>query len=280
VDAVNHSQSIFVSINSVIADTTLIDDVRAAISELPSLILEHLAQPLLGVFVGQNVGSSAITDVVSNAQGEVLGAVVLLDADAFSQRTANAWVSWKENSVFESHTEYGLTVRIADAAADNRQNALQFLLLHEFGHVMNVRSEALPKWWQGAAQYHSTEEYDFLACSWQIAMNGEVIPLLRNDFPRRDCLKYYQPEKLPAEFLLPSYLALSKTSFPSLYAAVSCYEDYAESFATYVHCVMLGKPWELHIDSATTRLFSFPEFWHSDRARKKRAVLEAELGIY
>jgi hypothetical protein len=54
---------------------------------------------------------------------------------------------------------------------------------------------------------------------------------------------------LPETFRL-----LSASNFPSLYATSMPAEDFAESFAQYVHSVVLGHPWELTLrDQGTIR---------------------------
>jgi hypothetical protein len=257
----------------VVLPPDFVADVRAAIAEIPPIILKLLDKPLLGVYFARGLGSSAITDIVFSADGKMLGAVTLLDADAFLHRSANEWANWKENSPFLPDAPYTIDVRIETPENDNRKNAIQFLLLHEFGHVLTAKSDFLPDWWIGAQKFKSTEEYDYLCLSWQIAMSGEIIPLLREDFPNRKMISYYASEqseqRQDGNMIQEIYQALEKTSFPTLYGSTNAYDDFAEGFVTYVHHVLMKKPFEINIKSHQETIMQCADFWSSQRARKK-----------
>ena len=251
-------------------------DVRAAIAEMPATVLALLDKPLLGVYFGRELGSSAITDVVTTTSAQVLGLVVMVDIAAFFKRSANDWASWKENTPFLDDSPYRLRLQIEASENDNRKNALQFLLLHEFGHVLSAQSEFLPDWWIGMQRFKSTEEYSFLSLCWQIAMSGEIIPLLRHDFQHRKSLHFYSTEQVSSLLIPEIYQSLEKTAFPSLYAATNAYDDFAESFAIYVHSVVMHKPYRLQICSGSKVLGEIPDYWASGRASAKKRLF-AEL---
>ncbi|MBR7800349.1 hypothetical protein [Undibacterium fentianense] len=258
-------------------ETAFFDDVSSSIAELPEPVRHKLEHLLLGVYVGSGVVSSAITDVVADSNGRILGAVVLLDVSAFKTRSANSWMTWKEANPFIQAPNFCLQAEIADAMQDHRRHAIQYLLLHEFGHVVSINSGLLPNWWEGAAKFRYTEEYDFLAICWQIAMNGEIIPLIKHRFEQQSKICYYADpnfEMVEAESL---YSALSKTGFPSLYAATSVYEDFAESFASFVHCVLMQRPWRVVIYEEKQVRFCFDGFWTHTRAQRKASLLAAFL---
>jgi hypothetical protein len=165
---------------------------------------------------------------------------------------------------------------------NNRKNAIQFLLLHEFGHVLTAKSEFLPDWWLGAEKFQSTEEYSYLCLSWQIAMSGEIIPLLREDFNGRKMLSYYSDDqseqRLTGNLIPEMYQRLDKTSFPTLYASTNAYDDFAETFATYAHHVLMKKPLEINISLNGETIMQNSDFWSSHRARKKLSFFADFLG--
>ncbi|MFZ6875419.1 hypothetical protein ACO0LF_25415 [Undibacterium sp. Di27W] len=253
-------------------------DVRAAMAELPSVVLELLDKPLLGVYFGRGLGSSAVTDVIAGPDGQVLGLVTLMDDAAFLQRSANEWASWKESTPFLPGSAYQLSLQIEASENDNRKNAIQFLLLHEFGHVLTAHSEFLPDWWIGAQKFKASEEYTFLSLCWQIAMNGDIIPLLRHDFAHRKELRFYSKQQVSGDLILAIYQALEKTGFPSLYAATNAYDDFAESFAMYVHAVIMGKPYHLTVASGDQIIMDIGDYWSSPRARAKKQLFAEYLG--
>lgn len=257
-----------------------LSDVQKAMAQLPASVQASLAPRLLGVFIGSGVGSSAISDVIALPDGSILGAVVLLDGDAFLMRSANDWMSWKESMPFTTDARYQLRAQIADEDDDQRQHALQYLLLHEFGHVLSVNTEFLPNWWVGSQKFKDTEEYAFLPICWQIAMDGKIIPLLRHQFPQRAAVQYYAQSEdnlIPAVQMAEVYQALERTGFPSLYAATSVYEDFAESFACYVHIVLMQKPWQIQILQGQEVVYCFTDYWKSPRAQRKLKIFSELL---
>ncbi|MBC3808936.1 hypothetical protein H8K52_16470 [Undibacterium seohonense] len=249
-----------------------LDDIRGAIAQLPEIVQTKLESCLLGVFLASGVGSSAITDVVVQQDGRLLGSVVLLDAEVFLTRSANVWMTWKESTPFAAHSDVQLNAQIAYPEDDHRQQALQYLLLHEFGHVLSVDTEFLPNWWLGSQKFKDTEEYSFLSICWQIAMNGDIIPLIRHNFEQRSKITYYTKPQLDAECMSAVYQSLSHTSFPTLYASTTVYEDFADSFASFVHVVLMKKPWQIQIFQANQPVLRFFDFWSSSRAQRKAQI--------
>lgn len=253
-------------------------DVRAAIQEMPSVIKEKLSAPLLGVYFGHGLGSSGITDVVVKITGELVGVVTVLDLDALLNRSANEWATWKENTPFITMGSYRIEAIIENDKNNNRKNAIQYLLLHEFGHVLTARNMFLPNWWLSSQYFKSTDEYTFLPLSWQITMTGEIIPLLREDFKHRKLIAYYTENKLPSEDVMNFYESLEKTSFATLYAATNSYDDFAESFASYVHFILLKKPFEIRIRHENKIIMHLENYWLSKRCTAKYQILAEYLG--
>ena len=253
-------------------------DVRAAMAGMPACVLALLDGVLLGVRFARQLGSSAISDIVASAEGVILGVVVALDVDAFEARTANAWASWKENTPFTPVHGYRLEAQIAAPQDDHRQGALQYLLLHEFGHVLAAGRGLLPEWWNDAQAMRETDDYLYLPLAWRITPGKEVIPLPENDFPLRGDIAYYQAPRLAASQMQDAYAQLRSANFATLYAATSMHEDFAESFASYVHAIMLGKPQCIRIHRDGKLLLQFDNYWEAGRSAAKRRLLEQLLG--
>lgn len=261
----------------VITPLDFLGDVRRAIEELPPVVQQMLERELLGICVASGLGSSAITDVVFRPSGEVMGSVVALDLDALAQRTANEWATWKENTPFSRARGMRLEARIAEPATDNRQSAIQYLLLHEFGHVLTAGKALIPDWWVDPQQMQASGAYRFLPLAWQIADNKQIVPLPENDFPQRRRVEYYTGAKLAGDELPAVYQALEKTSFPTLYAATNVYDDFAECFATYVHAALLHKPYEISIFRNGVVIMRPEACWLSRRCAMKYRFLETYL---
>ena len=154
-------------------DAQLSADLMEALRGMPAALLGLVDPLLLGICLGRHIGSSGVTDiVVDKNDGRILGCVVLLDVDAFAGHTANSWASWKENLPFHAEGGIALDVTIAEPEQDTRAGALQFLLLHEFGHVLTADASFLPPWWAPAPD----QAFAFLDLSWETSPLGRFVP--------------------------------------------------------------------------------------------------------
>lgn len=254
------------------------EDVRAAIASMPASVQALLDGVLLGVRYARRLGSSAISDIVVSGEGTILGVVVALDVEAFESRTANAWATWKENTPFAPEEGYRLNAQIALPGDDNRQGALQYLLLHEFGHVLSAGRNLLHDWWLDAQSLRGAGEYHYLPLAWRINAEKRVVPLVGNDFALRADIVYYHGARMQGSQMMDAYRQLQGANFATLYAATSVHEDFAESFASYVHAVLLGKPQAIRIERDGELLLQFDGYWESPRSADKRALLARLLG--
>lgn len=259
------------------APADLLDDIRVAIAGMPASVAALLPHALLGVHLAHGLGSSAITDVVADGHGNTLGAVVALDIDALLSRRANEWATWKESSPFLPTGPLTLEVAIAEPGDDTRAGAIQFLLLHEFGHVLSAGTGFLPDWWRMPDGGRVANDYDFLPLAWDIDGDNRIRPRREEDFAGRDRVRYYGEPQLDGGDMLPVYESLRQSSFPTLYASTNAYDDFAESFATYVHCVLLRRPWRARILRDGAVQHATDDFWTSGRSAPKRAFMERLL---
>ena len=69
-----------------------------------------------------------------------------------------------------------------------------------------------------------------------------------------------------------------RTSFPTLYAATNPWDDFAESFANYVHVVLLRKPWRVQVRGVGDDTETFDACWGLPRCEAKERMLRALLG--
>lgn len=252
-------------------DAQLRADLKEALSGMPSTILDLVGPLLLGVCLGRNIGSSGVTDiVVDKLDNRILGCVVLLDVDCFAGHTANTWATHKENLPFLDNGNVSLDVTIAEPEQDTRAGALQFLLLHEFGHVLTADASFLPRWWEPVPE---DERFAFLDLSWEIGPLQRLNPRPGMDFLLRDRVDFYGKNKLDNNTILTAYGGLEGSSFPSLYGATNPYDDFAECFATWVHSEMLKRPFRLRVDFDGVPQAYLDSFWASPRSGAKRAFM-------
>ena len=262
------------------AAADLLHDLACAIQGMPAPVIRALQDRLLGVYFVRELGSSAITDVVVDENGNILGSVVALDLEAFLSRRANEWATWKENMPFSSKKLMTLEVEIAEPGDDTRANAIQFLLLHEFGHVLTAGQRFLPIWWLPPESMTSSSDYEFLQLGWQITAEKRIVPKPEEDFAGREMVSYYRDAHLDDDAMLAIYRRLQRTSFASLYAATNAYDDFAETFAGYVHSVLMKRPSRLRICRGAVVAHEAENFWGSSRSAPKRAFLKQLLAAF
>lgn len=256
-------------------DAALLADVKGAIADLPPAIWSLFGARLVGVYFVEGLGGTGYTDYVLDAQGRPLMGFVVLDAAVLAGQRANAWATWKENTPFAGGAQYRLDARIEADANDNRRNAIQYILLHELGHVLSIGGAIHPPWNLGAKEVDGAARYAFFDLSWTVDRAADKYrSRFDADFPQRQNTVYYFGAKLSAADMLPTYAGLRHTNFPTLYAATSPGDDFAESFASYVHVVLMQRPWQITITRDGKPADVFRACWSEPRCAAKRQLLE------
>lgn len=256
-------------------DAGLLADVKAAIAELPAAIWALFDERLVGVYFVEGLGGTGYTEYVFDAQGRPVKGFIVLDAAVLAGQRANAWATWKENTPFAPGTGYRLEARIEVDGNDNRRNAIQYILLHELGHVLSIGADIHPPWNLSPKQIDAAAKYPFFDLSWTIDRAADKYrSRFDANFPQRASTVYYFGAKLAAADMLPAYVSLKRTNFPSLYAATVPGDDFAESFASYVHVVLMRRPWQVTISRGGKPVDNFRACWGEPRCADKQRMLE------
>ncbi|MBL6750651.1 MAG: hypothetical protein ISP90_09015 [Nevskia sp.] len=255
-------------------------DMRAALVELPEPVRRLVESKLAGIFVVEDLGGTGWTEQVRDERGAPVAGVVVLDASVLHWRGANGWATWKENTPFKADPRYTLGARIESDSEDVRKNAIQYILLHELGHVIAIGSDIHPSWSLAPASVRSAAAFPFFTESWQIVRaENRYATRFDADFPQRRKVVYYFGPQLPASEMAATYRSLERTNFPTLYASTSPGDDFAESFANYVHVVLMRRPFEVRIsmDGRTDKVYG--ACWEQQRCAAKRAIVERILAV-
>ncbi len=253
-----------------VADDSFRQDVRQAIVELPGPVQAAVKEKLIGIFFVRNLGTTGYTEAVADPQGKPAAGFVVLDVESL-RRTANAWATFRENTVFQNDGEGRLRVTLEEAPNDNAKNAIQFILLHEFGHLVSIGERFHPDWLD---KTKTEGTYLFYPLSWRKAKDGSNVSLFEDVFPERRDVRFYGKPRLKSSQMEGVYRSLAMTNFVSLYGATSPFEDFAESFALYVHSAWMKKPYRVEITQSGNRVFLYESCWDQPRCAAKRAVLE------
>ncbi|MFA7177450.1 MAG: hypothetical protein WC114_09380 [Smithellaceae bacterium] len=256
-----------------VADDSFRQDVRQAMAELPGPVREAVKEKLIGIFFVRDLGTTGYTEAVADPQGRPAAGFVVLDVGSLRQ-TANAWATSRENTVFQNDGEGRLQVTLEEAPNDNSKNAIQFILLHEFGHLVSIGERFHPSWLDEAKPVGAIEDYLFYPLSWRKEKDGSNVSLFEDVFPERRDVRFYGEARLKSPQMADVYRRLAMTNFVSLYGATGPFEDFAESFALYVHSVWMKKPYRVQITQSGRPVFLYESCWDQPRCAAKRAVLE------
>ena len=251
-------------------------ELKAAIAELPREVQLLLVDRLAGIALVENLGGTGYTDVVIDDKENAVAGYIVLDAGVLDRLTANQWATWKERTPFQPDKDWELDARIEDDAQDSRRNAIQYILLHEMGHVLSIGNNVHPPWTGEPKDGGPDDAYPFFMLSWRTKDN-KYVTTFDDTFDLRRDVAYYFGARLAGARMGDAYSQLAKTNFPSLYASVHPGDDFAESFASYVHVVMMGKPWEIVIRRGGHDALVFKACWEEPRCAAKRKVLEGIL---
>lgn len=244
------------------------DEVSQAIDEFPPEVRRHLDAHVIGIFLVVDLGTSAYTEVLKDSAHHSQGFIVL-DSEALG-RKANEWASWRENTPFRPHAGFEARVLIEPGNRDLRKNAISYIILHELGHLIGVAKGAHADWWAEG----NPGDHAFSSMSWML-QNGSPASKWDGLFHDRSKVRFYADEKsqITGEKLPGIYADLAKTDFVSLYAATGVYDDFAETYAMYVHVVLQKRPWQLTLLRDGKPVFTMTEPILQERYANKRKFL-------
>ncbi len=253
-------------------------DVQQAFDELPAAVKRLLSRKLAGISFAEDFGGTGFTEEIVDSDSKPVAGFVVLDPVVLSGRTANAWATWKENTPFKQQPGYELVAQIEAQTGDNRKNAIQYILLHELGHVLAIGEKIHPRWTIEPKEVRSAAGFPYFLLSWALPKEGDGYPTLFDaTFPERKDVVYYFGAKLPGERMIGVYNTLATTNFPTLYAATNPADDWAEAFVTYVHTVLMKKPFGIRIYTEGKLTLQYQSCWAEKRCGEKRRILERFL---
>ena len=253
---------------------------RAVESQLPASVIQLAEEWFIGIFVVNDLGTSGYTEAIANKAGEEKYAIIVLDRDVLLSKKANEWATWKENSIFEPKETGGARLTLVIEAEENNTvvNAIRYILLHELGHALGLISNAHPSWLPSKKPVKV--DHPFTKISWKLTEKSKIVSLFEDEFPERKSIRYYTFKKaaLSNDQIIDVYTKLQKyTNLSSMQAAADMWEDFAESFVTYVHVVSEKRPWQIRIERENEPAVTIESCWHEDRCKEKEAFVEKWL---
>jgi hypothetical protein len=253
-------------------------EVMAAFDELPHPVKSLLTAKLVGIYYIEDIGGTGFTDVVYDASGNPVAGFVVLDPSVLLKQTANGWATWKENTPFMPSAEFRLSAEIEGESQNTRKNAIQYILLHELAHVISIGGNIHPSWNIEPRDIASLSSYPFFQLSWTRSEDrSRYVSLFDGTFAQRKDVVYYFGARLPAKKMVGVYGSLEKTNFVTLYGATQPGDDFAEAFASYVHTVLMKRPFAIRIYQNERLVKTFEACWHQPRCAEKKRLIKQLL---
>jgi hypothetical protein len=256
------------------ASAQFVSLLKDALHELPPVVSRVLGRKLVAIFLVEQLGSSAYNLGLFDQSGPSGSSIIVLDVTKLT-RKANEWATWKENTPFATDPSLKLEVTIEEEAANNVKNAIQYIVLHEMGHVLERAGKHSPSK-DEAPSPAFLSQFPFLAQSWVVTPNGYMTKF-DTAFPERGKIRFYAdtPEsRVPLAVASEAYRKLEATNFVSLYAATNPWDDFAESFVSYVHSILQKRPYKVELKKGGKTVRSLSSCWQDSRCQEKRKFFE------
>ncbi|HEY4371951.1 MAG TPA: hypothetical protein VGN52_08505 [Burkholderiales bacterium] len=266
-------------VTSFVPDAALAHDLAAAVAGLPPEVRRAAADKLAGIYLIAGISYSGITYEILGAQERPVKGVILINAHAFDGRNANEWLSWKESDPFDPGSRWRLSAKIEMAAENTRVRGLQFLILHEIGHLLAIGTDINPPFGEPAARFPPVAQYPFVSLSWRDSRDQSFETRNEEGFPLRHKVFYYGGPKLNGNTMEPIYRSLQQTGFATLYGATDPWDDFAETFATYVHTQLQHRHYAITVYHDDAPVLIYHSCWEEGRCEAKRAYMERVLAI-
>jgi len=222
----------------------VVKDLREAVEGLPESVRRLVRDRLIGIFLVDKLSTEGTGEhnlgmaiEVKGVWRQHVGTIILIDRDA-TDMNANRAMASMEYVPTGNYKGISVQPRLARRNNDDRRLTLQYVLLHEIGHAVDYDRRITP----GSFDYgNRTRDCGFTCLSWftpdRHRFSAQIGAAMR-DVRSANYDAYVQG--LPTTFRL-----MSASNFPSVYATSGPAEDFADSFAQYVHTIALGHPWEL-----------------------------------
>lgn len=226
---------------------------------------------IYGIYLCKNLGGTGISGFVYDKE-IVRGGFILIDGEMIS-RTANDWITLKESSVFHKKDSSKLRMTLTDENLSSVSGALDYILLHELGHIISQTDRFLPD------QRDSFRDFTAFSFSSQDWIHEEKSIYDTSIFPERNKIIFYSENSQfsilkDAEII---YTNLEKTPFPTLYASQNPDDHFADSFVSYVSIFYQKKHPILKIDLGAGKFLTFENGMLSGRSKREADILKSFL---
>ncbi|AVV79281.1 Uncharacterized protein XB15_01504 [Leptospira santarosai] len=238
---------------------------RVVRKSLPNSVNTLLDRILFRVIFCRNLGSTGLSSFVYDGSTP-LGGVIFLDTDMLTQ-TANEWITKKENSPFVPGNVQ-IKVKIESDDSNRIPEAIEYILLHEVGHILSVQKGIVPDFRE---KHRNFSTFEFSKGIWE----EENVSSWDSSFPLRKKIKFYSSKPIElSNNWNRIYPILENTPFPTLYSATNGDDFFADSFVSYVHTELQKKIWSLEIVQDEKKIYEMKNGIQKPRCKKQKDFLD------
>ncbi len=238
-----------------------------AIRRFPPVVDSLFQKYLKGIVFVQNLGSTGVTVIVRDAEGKPKGGIVFLDV-SYLDKPVNDWATSKERTAFQISADEELNLKLAEEKENSKIATYEFILLHEFGHIYSVVMGIVPDF---SLKKRDFSTYPFYEDVWDSEVDS---PFDRTILSERKKLRFYgKPELVLFPEGFHFYKKLKNTPFVTLYAAGNADDTFAEAFASYVHCSLMRRPYQVEIKKGGKSIFKAQNGIDEESGRRPREFI-------
>jgi hypothetical protein len=194
-----------------------------AMNELPAAIKLMMEKKVVFWTVVEDLGSSGLTWPLYNEKNFLDKGIIVFNKNTVGKPFKEICEK-RENSPYQSGP-----IKFLCSFTKSSVNAIQYIALHEFGHILQSNNSFIPDFEAKLTDERSLNWFPLTKISWKWDGKNDAItrdPIFSNWIKER---KYYALEKkLNNEILEDHYNHWKTSKFPSIYSTVHHHEEWAE----------------------------------------------------
>jgi hypothetical protein len=237
----------------------------------PEKVNEQFNKYVFAIYFVKNLGSSGLTGIIRYNR-DPIGGIIFIDTTHLA-KSANEWATAKEKTAFSFGSGEDIKVVLEKEENNTQNNALAFILLHEFGHILATVDQIGPDLSLPKRDFRTFPYYkDFWISEIESEYDGDI--------KDRNKIQFYSKNKIPfSSEGLEVYSDLEDTPFVTLYAATNADDSFAEAYASFVHVVLQGKPYEVHYLNGSEDKVIFENGIARNEGKSQKEFLNKIFGI-
>lgn len=251
--------------------------VEQAVKELPKAVSDKMNKQLIGIYFVQGLPEMGLTEYVLGPDLQPLGALVVLDKSLLGL-SASKYATKRARSAFENDGDFGIQVAAGFKGQDGAKEGLQLALLEQFGKVLSVSTQAHPPWDRPAEKPFHPLDYPFSKISWTLDAEGDYMLRKGPRIDYRNAIRFFKHSKRVSQSkIVNTYKVLAKHGFSNIAAIQSPSEDFAQSFATFVHMRLLARPYLVKVSDQSREVLRFTPCWTKPVCAKREKYIQELL---